>query len=63
MQERVDMIMKVQGITKHFLIKGKQKSLHKNICSLIFLFLLYIMKVAVVWKVFTVFNHISPSFL
>ena len=43
--------------------KRKTKSLHKNICSLIFLFLLYIMKVAAVWKLFTVFNHISPSFL
>ena len=65
-RERVDMIMKVQSITEHFFMKGKQNisSLHKIICSLASLFLLYIMKVVVACKVSSVFNHIiSPSFL
>ena len=42
MQERVDMfIVKVQGITNHFFMKGKQNIsiLHKIICSLVSLFL------------------------
>ena len=42
MQERVDMIIiKVQSITNHFFMKGKQNisSLHKIICSLVSLFL------------------------
>ena len=45
--ERVDMIMKVQGITKHFFMTGKQNisSLPKVIYSLVSLFLLCIMKV------------------
>ena len=41
MQERVDMIIiKVQSITNHFFMKGKQNisSLHKIICSLVSLF-------------------------
>ena len=41
MQERVDMIIiKVQSITNHFFMKGKQNisSLHKTICSLVSLF-------------------------
>ena len=40
-RERVNMIMKVQGIIKHFFRKGKQNisSLHKIICSLVSLFL------------------------
>ena len=66
MQERVDMIIiKVQSITNHFFMKGKQNisSLHKIICSLVSLFLWYIMKVVAVCKVSSVFNHISPSFL
>ena len=39
-RERVDTIMKVQSITKHFFMKGKQNisSLHKIICSLVSLF-------------------------
>ena len=44
------MIMKVQGINKHFfLMKGKQNisSLRKIICSLVSLFLLCIMKVVI----------------
>ena len=48
MQERVDMIMKVQIITKHFFFYERKQnisSLHKIICSLVSLFLLYIMKV------------------
>ena len=46
-------------------MKGKQNvsSLHKIICSLVSLFLLYIMKVVAACKVISVFNHISPSFL
>ena len=66
MQERVDMIIiKVQSITNHFFMKGKQNisSLHKIICSLVSLFLWYIMKVVAACKVSSVFNHISPSFL
>ena len=65
MQERVDMILKVQSITKHFFMKGKQNisSLYKTIYSLISLFLLYIMKVVAPCKVSSVFNHISLSFL
>ena len=42
MQERVDVFMvKVQSITNHFFMKGKQSisSLHKIICSLVSLFL------------------------
>ena len=42
MQERVDMIIiKVQSITNHFFMKGKQNisSLQKNVCSLVSLFL------------------------
>ena len=41
------MIMKVQGITKHFFMTGKQNisSLPKIIYSLVSLFLLCIMKV------------------
>ena len=66
MQERVDMIIiKVQSITNHFFMKGKQNisSLHKTICSLVSLFLLY-MKVVAACKVSSVFNHIiSLSFL
>ena len=50
------MIMKVQGINKHFffLMKGKQNisSLRKIICSLVSLFLLCIMKVVIACKVF-----------
>ena len=59
------MILKVQSITKHFFMKGKQNisNLHKIICSLVSLFLLYIMKVVAACKVISVFNHISPSFL
>ena len=65
MRERVDMILKVQSITKHFFMKGKQNisNLHKIICSLVSLFLLYIMKVAAAWKVSSVFNLTSLSFL
>ena len=62
MQERVDMIIiKVQSITNHFFMKGKQNisSLHKIICSLVSLFLWYIMKVVAACKVSSVFNHIS----
>ena len=64
-RERVDMILKVQSITKHFFMKGKQNisNLHKIICSLVSLFLLYIMKVAAAWKVSSVFNLTSLSFL
>ena len=54
------------SITEHFFMKGKQNisSLHKIICSLASLFLLYIMKVVVACKVSSVFNHIiNPSFL
>ena len=52
---------------KHYqalFMKGKQNisSLHKIICSLVSL-LLYIIKVLAVFKVSSVFNHISPSFL
>ena len=45
-KERVNMIMKVQGITKHFFRKGKQNisSLHKIICSLVSLFLFILWK-------------------
>ena len=45
-RERVNMIMKVQGITKHFFRKGKQNfsSLHKIICSLVSLFLFILWK-------------------
>ena len=42
MQDRVDMFtVNVQSITNHFFMKGKQNisSLHKIICSLVFLFL------------------------
>ena len=67
MQERVDMIMKVQSITKHFFFYERKQnisSLHKIICSLVSLFLLYIMKVVTACKVSSMFNHIiSPSFL
>ena len=67
MQERVDMIMKVQIITKHFFFYERKQnisSLHKIICSLVSLFLLYIMKVVTACKVSSMFNHItSPSFL
>ena len=66
MQERVDMIIvKVQSIINHFFMKGKRNisSLHKIICSLVSLFLWYIMKVVAACKVSSVFNHISPSFL
>ena len=40
-REKVDMIMKVQNINKHFFMKRKQNisSLHKIICSLVSLFL------------------------
>ena len=64
-RERLDMILKVQSITKHVFMKGKQNisSLHKIICSLVSLFLLYIMKVVAACKVSSVFNHISPNFL
>ena len=57
--------MKVQSITKHFFMKGKQNisSLHKIICSLVSLFLLCIMKDVTACKVSSVFNHISSSFL
>ena len=66
MQERVDMIIiKVQSITNHFFMKGKQNisSLQKNVCSLVSLFLWYVMKVVALCKVSSVFNHIIPSFL
>ena len=48
----------------YFFMKGKQNisSLHKTICSLVSLFLLY-MKVVAACKVSSVFNHISLSFL
>ena len=64
-RERVDMIMKVQSITKHFFMKGKQNisSLHKIIYSLVSLFLLCIMKDVTACKVSSGFNHISSSFL
>ena len=44
-----------------FFMKGKQNisSLHKIICSLVSLFLWYIMKVVAACKVSSVFNHIS----
>ena len=59
------MIMKVQDITNNLFMKGKQKisSLHKIICSLLSVLLLYIMKVVAACKGFLVFNPISPSFL
>ena len=65
MQERVDMIMKVQSITEHFLMRGKQNIsiLHKITCSLVSLFLLYHMKVVGAYKFSSVSNHISLSFL
>ena len=63
-RERVHMIMKVQSITKHFFMKRKRNitSLYKIICSLVSLFLSYIMKVVAACKISLVFNHISPSF-
>ena len=63
-RERVHMIMKVQSITKHFFMKRKRNitSLYKIICSLVSLFLSYIMKVVAACKISSVFNHISPSF-
>ena len=50
---------------RHFFMKGKQKisSLHKIICSLVSLFLWYIMTVVAACKISSVFIHISPSFL
>ena len=50
---------------QHFFMKGKRNisSLHKIICSLVSLFLWYIMNVVAACKVSSVFNHISPSFL
>ena len=53
MQQRVDMI-KVQSITNHFFMKGKQNisSLYKIICSQVSLFLSYIMKVVAACKSF-----------
>ena len=44
-----------------FFMKGKQNisSLHKNICSLVSMFLLYIKKVVAACKVSSVFNHVS----
>ena len=65
-REKVDMILKVQSITKCFFIKGKQNisSLRKIIWSLESLFLLYIKKVAAACKVSPVFfNYISLSFV
>ena len=46
-------------------MKGKQKisSLHKIICSLLSVLLLYIMKVVAAGKGSLVFNPINPSFL
>ena len=57
--------MKVQDITNNLFMKGKQKisSLHKTICSLLSVLLLYIMKVVAACKGSLVFNPISPSFL
>ena len=65
-REIVDIILKVQSITKHFFVKGKQNisSLHEIVCSLVSsLFLLCITKVVAACKVSSVFNHISLSFL
>ena len=65
-REKVDMILKVQSITKHFFMKGKQdiSSLHEIVCSLVSSsFLLCITKVVAACKVSSVFNHISLSFL
>ena len=58
--------LKVQSITKHFFMKGKQdiSSLHEIVCSLVSSsFLLCITKVVAACKVSSVFNHISLSFL
>ena len=54
----------IRFIIKHIFMKRKQNisSLHKIACSLVSLFLLYIMKVVAACKVSSVFNHISPSF-
>ena len=60
-QDRLDMIItKVKSITYHFLMKGNQNisSLHKIICSLVSLFLWYIMKVVPACKVSSAFLHL-----
>ena len=64
-REKVDIILKVQIITKHSFMKGKRNipSLHKIICSLVSLFLLYVKKVVAACKISLVLNHISLSFL
>ena len=64
-QERVDMVMKVNSIIEHLFMKGIQNTsyLHKIACSLVSLFLSYIMEVVATSKVFAVLTHIIPSFL
>ena len=59
------MIMKVQSITKHCFMKGKQNISSENeiICSVVSLFLLYPKSYVAACKFSSVFNHISPSFL
>ena len=60
-REKVEMILKAQSISKYFVMKGTQNisGLHTIICSIVSLFLWYIMKIVVS----SVFNHISPSFV
>ena len=64
-REKIGMTLKVLSITKYFFMKGKQNisSLHKIICSLVSLFLLYMKEVVAACKVSSVFNHISLSLL
>ena len=62
---KADMTLKVQRITKHFFMKGKQNipSLHRIICNVVSLFLLYVKTLVAACKVSSVFNHIRLNFL
>ena len=57
--------MKVNSIIEHLFMKGIQNTsyLHKIACSLVSLFLSYIMEIVATSKVFAVLTHIIPSFL